>query len=148
MKTRRDFFRQFVGQVGVLHEELRGMECIPLNRLNELPENIIEQIEPVFFPEEKWEIKDNTLIIPNNISAKSISIELNRIEIEAIERFGKHLTLKQSADQISVKSGMPSSEIYKIVTSLFFRLASLRICHPKEAHPINDILNTSGNEHL
>ena len=62
MSARRDFFKQFIGQVGVVRDEIRGVAKIPLNRLIELPEDIIEQIEPVFFPEESWHLTDGILV--------------------------------------------------------------------------------------
>jgi len=59
MATRREFFKQFFGQIGVLRDDIRGVENIPLNRLKELPKYIVEQIKPVFFPDVDWIIKED-----------------------------------------------------------------------------------------
>jgi len=141
MKSRRDFFRQFVGQMGVLRDEFIGVECIPLNRLNELPFEVIEQIEPVFFSEEPWKINGSIFHSQVSASGENVLIELNSVEIEALEYFKKSTKLKQTVIEIKKNSELNYNEIYDIVSSLFFRLASLRICHPRDAHPISEILN-------
>jgi hypothetical protein len=140
MNQRRDFFKQFIGQVGVYRDEIRGVESIPLNRLKELPEDIIEEIEPVFFPEELWHLKDRVLYIPESKSAKSINIELNDIEFKAIGYFQKGMKLKPTALKIGVETEFPFEDVYHAVTSLFFKLATLRICHPKTVYNIDEII--------
>jgi hypothetical protein len=142
MNSRRSFFRDFIGHSGMLLDEFRGVEMIPLNRLKELPENIVEQIEPEFFPEEKWSVKDKILYIPDYNRGKGFSIELNETELQALEYFKKHIKLKETALKISVGSAISSAEVYKTVTSLFFRLASLRICHPKDIYRFADMVRS------
>jgi hypothetical protein len=143
MNTRRRFFKLFVGQIGAMKDEFNGVENIPLNRLKELPEHIIAQIEPVFFPEVKWVIRDNILSIPQIKPAKELTLELNDIELKAFEYFQTNLKLKDIANNIDTNSGILFDDIYRNVTSLFFRLASLRICHPKEVYRIDEILKAT-----
>jgi hypothetical protein len=111
-----------------------------LNRLKELPEHIVEQIEPEFFPEEKWSVRDKTLFIPKYKHRKELRIELNDIELQVLEYFKQHIKLKEIALKISNDPAITFDEIYQTVTSLFFRLASLRICHPKEIYRIDEIV--------
>jgi len=140
MKTRRDFFRQFIGQVGVLRDDLRGVKNIPLNRLNELPDNIIEQIEPIFFPDEIWYLENNNLKIPGRSGSDTISIEMGDIEVKALSGFRKGRSIKQVVDEIRKETGLLSDDIYRIVKCFFLKLASNRICHPREVRNIEDIL--------
>jgi hypothetical protein len=140
MNKRRDFFKQFIGQVGVFRDEMRGVESIPLNRLKELPENIIEEIEPVFFPEEIWHLKDRVLNIPERKSAKNINIELNDIELKSLGYFQKGMRLKPTALKICGETELPFEDVYHVVTSLFFKLATLHICHPKSVYNIDEII--------
>ena len=140
MATRREFFKQFFGQVGVLRDDIRGVENIPLNRLKELPKNIIEQIQPVFFPNEKWYIKEGKFIIPNIKSKKTISFKLNDIELLTIDYLKNNRELKEIAIEISKQLEFSYNDIYQTVTSLFFKLASLRICHPIEVYNIDEII--------
>lgn len=143
MNNRRDFFNQLIGQIGVLRDDIRGVENIPLNRLKELPDNIIEQIKPVFFPDENWYLKDKLFCILDNMSSKEINIELNDIEFKALGYFKKGLSLKQIAIEISANSEIPYDNIYQIITSLFFKLASLRICHPSEVYMFEEIIKST-----
>lgn len=124
----------------MLMDEFRGVEMIPLTRLKELPEHIVQHIEPEFFPEENWSVRNNTLLIPENKLSKELRIELNDIELQALEYFKQHIKLKEIALKISNDPGTSFDEIYKTVTSLFFRLASLRICHPKEIYRIDELV--------
>jgi hypothetical protein len=64
---------------------------------------------------------------------------LNETELQALEYFKKHIKLKETALKISAGSAISSAEVYKTVTSLFFRLASLRICHPKDIYRFADM---------
>lgn len=131
MNSRRDFFKKIVGRSNV--------ERIPLNRLKELPGNIIEQIEPVFFPDEIWQLKNNLLLVPE----QKLKIELNEIEIKAFGYFKKGINLKQVANEIKNSSELPFEDIYKTVTSFFFKIASLRICHPKEVYHIDELIEAN-----
>jgi hypothetical protein len=140
MNNRRMFFQSFLGHTGALLEDFRGIECFPLNRLKELPDTTIEQIEPVFFLDESWSIENKIITVFDNKHAKRLSFELNEIELQALNYFKNGLKLKETASCISRNTGSSFAEIYKIVTSLFFRLASLRICHPKELYHLDEIL--------
>jgi hypothetical protein len=143
MSDRRDFFKKFVGNVGLLRDEIKGVKNIPLNRLKELPEHIIERIEPVFFTEEEWIIQDSILYVPDNKKAKNKRINLNDIELQALVYFKYGIKLKQIANEIKERTEMPFDEIYKRVTSFFFTLASMRICHPKEVYNIDEIIEAN-----
>jgi len=140
MNARRDFFKQFIGQVGVVRDEIRGVVKIPLNRLKELPEDVIEQIEPVFFPEESWHLTEGILYVAENKFSKSLRIELNDIECSSIECFQNGKSLKQTAHEIIKDSDLHFGDVYQVVTALFFRLASLRLCHPRKSYQIEEIL--------
>lgn len=141
MTNRRGFFKEFIGQVGVLLGDLRGVENIPLNRLNELPEDTIEQIVPIFFPDEDWDIQDGEILLSERNGIKEKSIPLSDMDHDIINLFKQNISLKQVAQQMDGNSAIPLEDIYQNVTSLFFRLASLRICHPKEIYKINEILS-------
>jgi hypothetical protein len=143
MNSRRMFFRTLIGNAGALIEDMRGVECIPLNRLKELPEDIIKQIKPVFFEEEPWSVEDKTLILFEKANTKKLCIELTDIELQALAHFKKNQRLDDTASYISENTKSSFDEIYKTVTSLFFKLASLRICHPKEVYRIDEILKTT-----
>jgi len=143
MNNRRMFFRTLIGNAGALIEDMRGVECIPLNRLKELPEDIIKQIEPVFFEEELWSIVNKSLIIIDKGNSKKLCIELTDIELQALNQFKKGQRLKDTALYISENTKSSFDEIYRSVTTLFFKLASLRICHPKEVYRLDEILKTA-----
>jgi len=140
MTNRRGFFKEFVGQVGVLWDDLKGVENIPLKRLNELPEDIIERIVPVFFPEVDWYIEDDKLFFKEGKGKTKRSISVNQMDHVILELFQQNISLKQTAQKIEIAANIPFEEIYKDVTLLFFRLASFRICHPKEIYGMDAIL--------
>jgi hypothetical protein len=142
MNSRRMFFRTLIGNTGALIEDMRGVECIPLNRLKELPEDIIKQIEPVFFEEEPWSLESKTLTLFDKRNTKRLSIELTEIELMALNHFKESHNLSETAAYISKNTKSSYDYIYNDVTSLFFKLASLRICHPKEVYRIDEILKT------
>lgn len=140
MNTRRGFFKQLAGQIGVFKDEFKGVECIPLSRIKELPDKIIRAIEPVFFPDEIWEIRDKVLYTSKDKVTKSIV--LSSIEIRSIELFKRNIPLEKTAQEIASDSDLPFDEIYKQVILLFFNLASLHICHPRKVYYIDEILKS------
>jgi len=139
MTTRRRFFKEIFGQLGVLRDDIKGCESIPLNRLSELPDNIIENIEPVFFPEKKSYIesvisrKSDWIVEGNN------SIKLGTLEHKAIILFLKGMNLRNTAAQLHDDDDRDNKDIYQAVTSFFFKLASLRLCHPRKIYRIDEI---------
>jgi len=112
---------------------------IPLNRLKELPPEIIEQIEPVFFPEVNWEIREDTLFIHEINNDRNLGIILDVNEIKAIDYFRRHIGLKNIAISLASATDQNVDEVFSTVTSLFFRLASLRICHPQKIYRIDEL---------
>ncbi len=141
MTSRRDFFKQFIGQSLLIRDEIRGHENIPLKRLNELPDNIIEEIIPVFFQDTKWEL-NNKIICVFNIKNKICNkINLSDIEDNALVCFKKGLSLKQTAIEINEKQNTSLDLVYQSVTSFFFILANLQICHPREVYKIDEIIS-------
>ena len=98
-------------EIGCMREEKK----IPLNRLNELPENIIEQIEPVFFSNANWYIKNDMIYVHKKF------IKLNETELIALELFLRNFNLKKVAIEINRNSEHSFNDAYQIVTSLFFK---------------------------
>jgi hypothetical protein len=45
VNKRSDYFKQFVGQIGILRDNIRGIENIPLNRLKELTDRFQAYID-------------------------------------------------------------------------------------------------------
>lgn len=138
MAQRRDFFRQLIGHAGIVRDEIRGVENIPLRRLNELPPHIIEQIEPMFFPDEIWYLNGNVIDIPESRSSKGLKIELSETEVIALGYLRNEIRLKPAAIKLSENFCVPLEIGYPLITSLFFRLAALRICHPREVYHFDE----------
>jgi len=136
MNSRRDFLKVLTGQNA--NREIK----IALNRLHELPDTIIEQIEPVFFPEEEWKLVENFIYPEGHADeTEKLRYELDIIDIEIFNYFKEQIKLKNTAEKISTRYNIPYSDSWQKVTSLFFKLANWRICHPKEVYQIDKIIN-------
>jgi hypothetical protein len=143
MTSRRDFFKQFIAQSLLIRDEIRGHENIPLKRLKELPDNIIEGIIPVFFLDTKWELNGKVICVFNMKNKISNQIDLTEIEDNALACFKRGLSLKQTAIEINEKLNISLEIVYKSVTSFFFVLANLQICHPREVYKIDEIISSN-----
>ena len=142
MYSRRDFFRQFTGHKDVLSNDTREVKKIQLNRLKELPDNIIDEIEPIFFPETEWKKSGNSILLTDkNWDQKKI--ELTPEEEMAFVLFTRNIRLKEVTIQLEDNFKISFKESRQICTSLFFRLAMFRICHPKEVYDINKLTKKS-----
>jgi hypothetical protein len=144
MASRRDFFKQFIGQVGVFRDEIKGVEKIPLNRLNELPQHIIEDIKPVLFPETDWSLNGNALSVRTGKDKLEEKTHFDKLELQIFEYFRQGRKLKQIANALAIKNSMEYDLVYQKVTSLFFRLAIWRVCHPAKAYNIDELTNKEG----
>jgi len=146
MTSRRSFFKNFLGQVGVLHDEMRGVENIPLSRLNELPKDIVDDIVPVFFPDEEWEKRENVLYLLREQSKGNKQISLSPSEEIAFDFLKQGIFLKRAAQLLANQLEISYDEAYQLTTCLFFSLASMRICHPREVYDIDSLSKTGSDE--
>jgi hypothetical protein len=140
MKNRRLFFKQFIGQIGVLGDDIRGVGRIPLNRLGDLPENIIEEIEPVVFPEKEWIKKGSSIIITSGKDSLKNEIQMTPEEEFAFTLLCKGHMLKEASRLLKDHFGMAYEEAYRTVKNLFLKLASYRIWHPRIAYDMEKLI--------
>ena len=147
MSTRRDFFKQFAGQMAELKQDMMGGEKIPLNRLHELPDEIIEEMEPMFFPQQEIHIVHHIsgLIVTSTLDSE-IQLTLNEMESDIFNNFGTGKVLKVIASSLSETYSQPFEESFNKVKFLFFRLAVMRICHPREFYDMRVLKNVKNDK--
>ena len=120
---------------------MKGNKHIPLNRLSELPQDIVEEIEPVFFNEERWKLEADYLYIWNykqNEYAKYIQFDKEQHFI--FQSFMQKITLKEISKSIENKFGIDYNNAFNRVSALFFKLASVRLCHPLQMYDIDELI--------
>ncbi len=139
MNPRRQFFKQFIGQIGVIRDDINGVEKIPLNRLHELPDDIVDEIVPVFFPDEEWDLDGDSIVIQNEKNNQEKRIELIPGEKLALELFEQSIKIADVSKQVEKTFDIPFDKARDLCVSLFFRLASHRICHPHKVYNINEL---------
>jgi hypothetical protein len=132
MNSRRLFFKHFIGQIGVIRDDIRGVDKLPLKRLGELPDEKIEKIIPEFFTDEDWIKKDNLIVLKTTETNNIGNIELNPSEEFAYSLFGQGLRLIEISGRLSDQFNINTGDAYQTVKSLFLKLASERICHPRD----------------
>jgi hypothetical protein len=146
MNSRRGFLKIWIGQNEKSSAETNIREKIPLNRLKELPVPIVEQIEPVFFPDSDWTIDEKSIIFPNHANENvNNTYVFKDIEYEIFKFLQEGKRLQYISQIIAENHNLAYSVSYKKVSSLFFYLASRRVCHPKEAHHIGEFIKTKNN---
>jgi hypothetical protein len=141
MTTRRGFFKQLIGKDEAAKQEEKIEKKISLNRLRELPPHIIGQIRPVFFPQAGWRMEGSQIIMGTKPEEGRQNFELDEMELEIFHHFRSNMRLEQIAGLLVSEREIDMQTAFNKVVSLFFRLASLRICHPEEFYDIDQILN-------
>lgn len=126
MTSRRNFFKTFLGQTNKLAEDIGGMEYFPLNRLPELPYELIQEIIPVFIEDEVYEIIENDILINRT------KINLTDYEMIALDLFSFELSIQDISLELAMIENIDIEKSYQIVSSLFFKLAKHRICRPND----------------
>jgi hypothetical protein len=140
MTTRRGFFKQLIGKDEAIKQEEKIEKKISLNRLRELPPHIIGQIRPVFFPQVGWRLEGRQILMGTTPEEGKQNVELDETELEIFHQFQSGRPLRQIAEQLLSERDIDIQTAFNKVVSLFFRLASLRICHPEEFYDIDEIL--------
>jgi hypothetical protein len=144
MNSRRDFFRKFIGQVGVFSEEMRGVEHVPLLRLRELPDEIMEEIVPVYFPGLTTTLANGCLLVYDEGGGMKM-IDLTSDEYAAFRCFDHDLNLKTIAVTFATQDNIPAEIAMSHVRSAFIKLAEKQVCHPRDSQPIVDFLQKKKN---
>ena len=139
MATRRDFFKHFIGQSSKKPGEENLPQKIPLNRLHELPVQIIEQIKPVLFPQGGWMFGGDRIIVASQADENEEILELDQDQRQIFLHFRSNIRLKEIAEKMALEGRINFEEAFGKVTALFFRLASLRVCHPSEFYNIDQL---------
>lgn len=137
MNSRRNFFRQFVGQFLVMKDEVTGKQNIPLNKLHELPDAVTEKIIPVFFKDTTWELTSKAIILPDI----NKQLDLEPIDIYIFKNFQRQFSIKKITAMVMQHYELNYEEAFNIVSDLFFKLARCRICHPQESLDIAELLS-------
>lgn len=139
MNSRRNFFKQFVGQFLVMKDEVTGKQNIPLNKLHELPDNIVKKIVPVFFEDTNW-LKQNGAIVFPDLNKQ---LDLQPIDEFIFQQFQRKFSIKKTTTLLMQHHQLSQEESYSKVSQLFFKLGRCRVCHPQEDLNISELISNA-----
>ena len=138
---RRKFIKAFISEVLSFNEEMHGIKNIPLNRINELPEEKIREIIPVIFKETDWKIGDDNSLQVNKKDGYRIYKYLDEVDLFVLQQIQTNTMLDSISKKLVDDHGLDSNEAFKRVSAFFFELVSLMICHPEQQYDFNQLSN-------
>ncbi len=132
---RRNFFRQLFSETIGLAEELRGKPQMRLRELEQMPDEVVRRMTPVFNEYRSYLIEDNRVLLkPNKTEAYQEIYRLNPIESYVLRYFDGQHTLERLGQRASDEFGQNNDIVYQQVKALFIVLAKHAICFPVQAH--------------
>lgn len=134
-KTRRNFFAFFLSEVICLFEEVIGKRQMRLSELDQVPDDILYTMIPVFNKQCPYCIEGDRLLI--KFKKNSLFVEIYRMnprEIYILNCFDGVRTLKNIGRLVADKYGKDNLAAFQEVKSFFLFLAKNMICYPAHAH--------------
>lgn len=132
-QSRRSFFRSFIRESLVCFEEARGHRHFALNKLRDLPKDLVSNIEPVFFNDGQWHIEPDCLLIYSKTEDHFRQYRpFSNEEQFIVKHFQRGLILKSISKKFAKQFDVSLEDAWRQVSKLFFELAELRVCHPAE----------------
>ncbi|MDD4309406.1 MAG: hypothetical protein PHO32_03425 [Candidatus Cloacimonetes bacterium] len=145
--TRRSFIRNLLTDVYFIFDEIKGNDNLPLNKVRYLPDSVISNIRPVFFPECKIRVLNSTLHKKTIVDKDWQMVkQLSDLELLAIQKFSNGQSLKETVEFCQAASNLDIESIFLEVKSFFLVLIEHRICHPDKKYQLEDLNLESMNK--
>ena len=136
-QSRRNFFNALLKEASIWFREAGGKRHLPLNKLSTLPEEVVKDIEPVFFKGQRWKIENGYLMIHSGAeNGYRPWRKMAETELFIFRHFQQGTAIGAISKEVAGAFNKPDEACFKEVSELFFSLARLRICHPADAEEI------------
>jgi len=135
--TRRSFFRHLVAEAVSLVEEVRGRPQMRLSELDQVPDEIVRQMVPVFNKRCSYFIENNRVLLKHKKTG--IYQEIYRLDSKEqymIQYFDGQHTLEAIGRRVANEFGVDEETAYQQVKALFIFLAKQFVCIPAYAHAV------------
>lgn len=132
---RRSFFRLMLAEAMSLAEEVQGKPQMRLSELEQVPDELLRRMSPVFNATRSYAIEDNCVLLQHRKRVTSQTV----YQLEANEHYmlrffdGQH-TLEEIGRLVADEFGQDEGTAYQEVKALFIALAKYAICHPSQAY--------------
>jgi len=133
--TRRGFFRQFLVETICLVEEVKGEPQMRMSELDQVPDDVIRKMIPVFNESHSCRIEGDRLLMKHKKTG--LFEEVCRMEPSQryiLRCFDGHHTLEDIGQLFEDRFGQDKDAGYQQVKSLFMFLAKRMICHPAHTY--------------
>ena len=129
--SRRRFFRLMLSEAIGFVEEIRGKPQMRLSELDQVSDEVLRHMCPVFNETSSYCIENNAILL--NYQKNETSVEVCRLtpqELAMLRYFdGKH-TLEEIGYRVAEEFGDGYEDVYQHVKAVFICLAKHFICFP------------------
>jgi hypothetical protein len=134
-KTRRRFFRFFLSETMCLVDEIRGKPQMRLSELDQVPDDVVRKMIPVFGKRCPYRIEGDRLLIEHKKTGLFEEIyHLDPAEMYILPCFDGHHSLEDIGRHLEDRFDQDKEEAYQRVKSLFVVLAKRMVCYPANVH--------------
>ena len=136
---RRSFFRLMLAEAMSLAEEVQGRPQMRLSELDQVPDEAMRRMSPVFNETRSYSIENNSVLLQHRKRGTSqIVYQLEANEHYMLQFFDGQHTLEEIGRFVADKFGQDEETAYQEVKALFIALSKYAICHPAQAYEEND----------
>jgi hypothetical protein len=135
LSNRRGFFKQVFCDAVCLFEECMGRPQLSLKELQDVPDEIMRDIIPVFNAGRHTRIEGNILYLEDVKSGNPYRLcELDEKRICIWDFIDGLTNIENIARNVEARFGIEFDQAYEETRSFFILLAENMICHPAGAH--------------
>lgn len=132
---RRSFFRLMLAEAISLAEEVQGKPQMRLSELDQVPDEVLRRMSPVFNETRSYSIENNSVLLHHRKRGVSYTVyQLDANEQYMLGFFDGQHTLEEIGRRVAEEFGQGEEAAYQKVKALFIALAKYAICHPAQAY--------------
>lgn len=131
---RRKLWRNLLGELLVIRDELRGVAHMSMNEIERVPDGVLAEMVPVWREGLAIEVRDDGIYRPSAEESMTRAYAFAPHEKIMADQYACGRNLRRIAEQVASVSGLAPAESFQAVKSLFVRLCRQGWCHPAAAH--------------
>jgi len=133
-RGRRAFWRQLVGGVLAMRDELSGVPQMPVDAMGDLPERVVAEMVPAWRQGLLVVVRQDGLYRVSDDGEETCVCPLTATERLMVDQYAGGRNLKVIACHVAAVTGLSENDVFQDARALFVGLCQDGWCHPAAAH--------------
>lgn len=133
-RGRRDLWRQLLGGVLAMRDELSGVPQMSVDAMGDLPDAVLAEMVPTWREGLSLRVRDDGLYRLTGDDQETCVSPLTAAERLMVDQYAGGRNLRTIARHVAAVTGVPEKDMFEDTRALFVRLCQGGWCHPAAAH--------------